>query len=392
MLILDAGDVVYGTAGYAKLKADFYARSLPYMAYDAVGMGEMEARFVKESGSSRPYGDSVPIINANVEDASSGKLLAAEPYVIRKTPAGVRVGIISVLGERLIEPDAQQRLGIRVLPPAEALRRHLEKLRKKSDLVILLSHADAESSKRLASEVQGVDVIISGHMSGVSQEAPEQIGTAPFMQTRPSGKYVGKLALEIGADGKIASFAGEYAAMGSDLEDDPEIVKLLAQHDEGLQKYYVSLRAQAASYVRQQPGQPHPFVTALKCRECHVGEYDSWLKMDHAKAFESLRKDSRTADPECVSCHTTGFKSKGGFTSEAATPQFRAVQCEACHGPGVIHARRPAKGFGAVSQLTCVQCHNPARSPEFKYAEYVQRIAHRSGNSGDSASHASEAK
>ena len=368
MLVLDVGDVVPDFAGYAEVKAEFFARALPYMGYDTVGMGESEVRLVSEGGKLRPYGDSVAAICANVADASTGKLLATQPYIVRKTPAGLGIGIISVLGDELIDAGTRDKLGIRVLPPAETLRQYLGEIRKESDLVILLSHTGLEEAKQLAGQVAGIDVILSGH-SSFAAEGPERVGNTLLMQARWGGGYVGKLVLDIGADRKISSFAGEYVAMDRNLEDDPEIAKLTRRHDADMLQYYTDVRERGQR-------EPRPFVSSSKCRECHVKEYDSWSSTAHARAFESLRKDNRTADPDCAVCHTTGFTSKGGFTSEVATPQLRSVQCEACHGPGAIHAGRPAEGYGAVSRAACTQCHNPANSPEFDYEEYKKRIVH----------------
>jgi len=126
------------------------------------------------------------------------------------------------------------------------------------------------------------------------------------------------------------------------------------------------------------PRSPKPFVGASKCAECHAKESESWQKTGHAKAFVDLSKDNRQTDAECLSCHTTGFKVKGGFTSESATAHLKDVQCEACHGPGVMHSRRPQKGYGAVSEMTCLQCHDPANSPKFEYKTYLGKVVHTS--------------
>jgi len=348
------------------------------MGYDALGMGEWEVRFIKESGRAMPYGDSIPMICANVVDSSTGKLLVPAPYIVKKTPSGLKVGIMSVVGDNLLDPQVQADLQIRIVPPAEALRKYVKDLRKKCDLVILLSHTQLEATKQLASEVPGIDIVLGGHTSSATSETLEQIGSVTLMRTKSLGKHVSKLVLDISADRKIASSTGEYVAMGSDIGDDPDMVKLVAQHDKDLADHYERARSLRAADSTQsyQPRDPRPFVSSLKCRECHAKEYGSWLSTGHAKAFASLSKDNRTNDPECLSCHTTGFKSKGGFRSAIGTPQFGGVQCEACHGPGVIHVRRPGKGYGAVLQSSCTQCHDTSKSPDFDFNAYKDRIAH----------------
>jgi len=382
VLLLDAGDVISGSEEYARIKADFASKALPGMGYDAVGMGEMEARYVKELQSRKPYGD-IPLISANLTDEKTRKPIGSDQYVIKKTRLGLKVGIISVLAPFLVDVSLQQRAGVSISPAADVLKREFKRLRDRSDLVILLSHGDLDGARRLAQDFPGIDVIIVGHCnSSTIQEKPEQIGTTLLMTTRTSGKYLGKLALDIGADRKIAGYSGEYVPMDATLQDDPEMTKLVAEQDKTIEDYYARMRLQYVRYNpvdSTQPRSPQPFVTATKCRECHLSEYNSWQKTKHQTAFEALRKDKKTADPECISCHTTAFKAKGGFLSEYATPQFKGVQCEVCHGPGVMHSRKPAKGYGAVIQSTCGQCHDRANSPKYDFQVYKALIIHEKG-------------
>ena len=373
---MDVGDVVQGADQYARIKADFYSRALSQMKYDAVGVGETELRYFSESRTDKPYGD-VPLICANVT-LDSKKLFASKPYIVRQTSSGLKVGIIAVLGNQVVYPAIQRQAGVTVIPPEEMLAKQVAEVRKKADLVILLSHA-GEQSRKFA-DIPGIDIILSGHVGGAVMEAPEKIGNALYMTTKGSGKYIGKLVLDIGADKKIAGFTGEYVPLNKSYQDDPDLAKLVADQDKALEAYYATMRAQMTRPSPRQPNEPHipqPFVSAVKCRECHASEHASWSNTGHARAFEALRKDNRRTDPDCLSCHTTGFKSPGGFTSEIATPHLAGVQCEACHGPGVIHSRKPAKGYGMVLQSACLQCHDRANSPTFDRKTYVAKIAHK---------------
>lgn len=365
--MLDTGDAITGTGRYARIKADFYAQVFARMAYDAVGVGEIEAKLMSESGQPNLYGDSVGTVCANLVDFSTGKLLASKPYVVRTTKGGLKVGIISVVGEEYIGASSP---GMRALPPMETVAKYMEELRGKSDFVIVISHGEA-TARRIAADVPGIDVILSGHSVGPAADKPEQIGSVIFMRSKSQGESVGKLALDIGEDGKITSFTGERAELNSDIKDDPEIVRLIDQQEQALRDYYASL---ATVTVGRQ--EPKAFVASAKCGECHAAEYKAWQATQHAKAFERLRKDNRTQDSDCLQCHATGFKMPGGFTSEEATPEMKGVQCESCHGTGIAHVRKPAKGYGLVFESTCKRCHTYAKSPDFEYNEYKRQIIH----------------
>ncbi len=368
-LILDTGDVIAGTGRQAEIKQALYSQALPYMGYDAVGMGDIEARYVKEGGKTRIFGENVPLITANVVDSEKGNLIGDEAFVIKTTREGLRIGITSILGDSIIHPTIQERLGIRILPTVETARKQIETLREKCDLVIVLSHTGYDAAKDLASKVTGIDVILGGHNTGKEMETFERVGNTILMTTRSNGKYLGKLVLDIGEDGGIKNATGEYIALGKECGEDEEMERLVAKHDAELREYLTSL-SQASSptgyiapKVYYEPRAPQPYVSALKCRECHLKQYEAWVETPHARAFETLRKEHKENDPACTSCHTTGFQ-LNQTNSSMSTNRFWGVQCEACHGPGVIHVRRPGKPFGAVLQSRCLECHDATRQPK----------------------------
>lgn len=383
MLLLDTGDVLNGVGEYANIKAQFYAKAFPYLHYDAVGIGEMEAQYMREFSNQYPFSKDVAVVNANITDTSTNKPLTHDAYVIRRTKNGLNVGIISIISELLLDQGMQKRISVQPSPEKEALQRELAGLRAKCDIVILLYHGDYQAAKSLASEFPDIDIVLDGHPGVVNHLGEsEQVGKTTLMAVKPSGKYVGRLVLDISADRKIANIASDYAPMDTSYQDDPEMAKLLTQDDKSIEDYYARVRMQYARYGSDpgQPRLPQPFVSTSKCRTCHAAEFDSWSKTGHAKSFDALKKTNSTHDPQCVTCHTTGYQLKGGFTSEEATPDLTQVQCETCHGPGVIHSRRPAKGYGLIMQSTCVQCHDRADSPHFDYDVYRTRILHKVGD------------
>jgi len=156
------------------------------------------------------------------------------------------------------------------------------------------------------------------------------------------------------------------------------------------------------------------------CKSCHFKEWKSWKKTKMAGAFEVLkpgaaaetkvklkfdpRKDY-TEDPNCLSCHTTGYGLPGGYRIprnarykvRKAAEQTRGGTCEACHGPGSIYAplhkdvddnARPytqeefyAAGENRVDKWVCMRCHNrrnPTAGPDyhFDFKEHKDKNTH----------------
>ena len=112
------------------------------------------------------------------------------------------------------------------------------------------------------------------------------------------------------------------------------------------------------------------------CRRCHLKQYRSWEKTTHATAFETLPEENRS-DPDCVTCHVTGFGEATGFTSIAG------VGCEVCHGPGSLYTDKEtmasreasvAAGLIVPDEKTCLACHND-ESPNFSGFNYEEFLA-----------------
>lgn len=135
------------------------------------------------------------------------------------------------------------------------------------------------------------------------------------------------------------------------------------------------------------------FVGTIGCA-CHSVEINSWSRSSHKKAFKLLKLQNRklkrikamkkagvdpekdyTADKKCLKCHTTGFKSKGGFVSIEKTPELIGIGCEMCHGPGSeyreLHienkfTRADAMEAGQIfpaEENPCAECHEAKDNP-----------------------------
>lgn len=140
------------------------------------------------------------------------------------------------------------------------------------------------------------------------------------------------------------------------------------------------------------------YVGSTKCKMCHIKQHKAWAETPHAKAFINLQKAEQaaaeamaekikvklTAKPatmdECVKCHVTGFKLAGGYPAadSAKTAVVAMVGCEACHGPGSLHASAPMaekkKMINKAGTGMCKQCHTPEMSPKFDAAEWAKKV------------------
>lgn len=122
------------------------------------------------------------------------------------------------------------------------------------------------------------------------------------------------------------------------------------------------------------------FVGSEACRDCHLREYEDWLRTPHAQAFTLLEQEGEADNGTCQPCHTTGYGRPGGFMGLQVTPDRVHVGCESCHGPGEDHVRDPRKnGLPAVEEETCRRCHTPEQELFFDFARKLPLVNHRGG-------------
>ena len=132
-----------------------------------------------------------------------------------------------------------------------------------------------------------------------------------------------------------------------------------------------------------QPPEPRSsaFAASSACVGCHVSETARWAYSDHTRAWQSLVVRREDTNVECVGCHSTGFGQPGGFgeLTRANVGRFKAVQCEACHGPMAGHPDDPSVVPHPVTEETCLRCHDPANSPDFEFETYLRRATCQGG-------------
>ncbi len=234
---------------------------------------------------------------------------------------------------------------------------------KKGRLNVLLTDKKASEVN-----VPGWDVVISS--SGEELKEPLKKGNAIYISGYPKGEKLGVLTLELGKNHRVTSHSHKWEALGKDVADDPLVRGILNEYDRKV--------AELAKAEEKKPVAGGQYLGAESCMECHQPHYDTWLSTKHSSAFKRLEEVGKSRDPECVVCHSVGFREEGGFVSREATPGLANVQCESCHGPGREHAKdfRPMRPLGDATEGLCLKCHTPENSPQFDLKEYYERIKH----------------
>lgn len=159
------------------------------------------------------------------------------------------------------------------------------------------------------------------------------------------------------------------------FQEDPRM-KAEAEALKGqIQQEYAHILASASTPI----GPEEDAKTVLSdndCRHCHEGAWSAWAKTSHAKAFTTLIERKVDKNPECVSCHSTGFDKERRLLELQGGTARPNVLCSACHGHRPLHLKDP-KGYPmeiGLQREACVGCHDPKNSPGFSFGPYIQAI------------------
>jgi len=232
LLLLDAGDSLFGDRFLGQqTQGKGIVEAMNLLGYDAMVLGGGDMRLGLDTLRQRMAEAEFPFLSANVV-LSGTETLLTEPYIIKEM-GDHRVAIIG-----LTEPgaaDAAQGT-IAVLNPIEAARRYVAEVSAKASIIIVLSHIGMEENMKLAGEVEGIDLIVSGagHVLQ-SQALQNEIAETLIVQAEVSspghaGRMVGVAKLQIDSQGEIKTYQWATVSLTPDFADDPEMRALLSRY------------------------------------------------------------------------------------------------------------------------------------------------------------------
>jgi len=328
------------------------------MKYDALALGEREMALGDDFVLKEMPKSGIPVVATNLD--YEGKPAADPEFIIERE--GIKIGVLGLTID--MTKIGQENWLIR--DPFEAVKEALPRLRERVDLIVLLSHLGYRQSVALSDNFQGIDVILVGHQ-GQRVKTPIAVGGSILTQSGDKGKYLGRLDITFDRkERKVVDFKGELIALDPKIPDDEEMAKLYAEYQE---KVKGMVKGEIEGRKGEDGVKTTEYMGAAWCRSCHAEQYKEWSNTPHAEAYFTLRRDGEEYNPECVGCHTTGYR-KGGFVTVEETPTLVNVQCEACHGPSSTHVADKGKSpLVAQSSPVCQACHTGERGEGFVYEE-----------------------
>ncbi len=167
-----------------------------------------------------------PLLACNCYIKASGELAYPAFTVIERS--GVRIGVIGIAAtilDKTMPPQFSE--GLRFTLGNEELPGHIRTLRERErvDLVVVLSHLGFPQDVKLAAEVSGIDVLLSGHTHNRMEE-PLVVNGATIIQSGCHGSFVGRLDVEIDG-GQVAVIDHQLIHVDASIPADPDMERLI---------------------------------------------------------------------------------------------------------------------------------------------------------------------
>lgn len=374
---LDLGGLVKRFGPQTDIKFHSTLDGMRIMGYDVVALGPGDLRLPE--GELLAEQDTFVSANVNV-------LIPLPRYKVIER-GGRKIGVTAVFGKSY---QAQiNNAAVEFLPLDESLELVVHKLQEteKCDFLVLLSHAPKDESLELAKRFPQFRVVVTA--GGAPEPPPRPVpidGSDRWLvEIGHKGMYVGVIGLFDGGEEQVRY---ELVPLDARFEDSHDMIQVLANY-QGLLK---SLGLEGLEVRTQSHPSGHKFVGSNQCAACHSAATKVFEQTPHAHALDTLVKldPQRHFDPECLSCHVTGWEPQrffpftGGYLDLEKTPNLQHNGCENCHGPGSAHVaaetgetqvndgqreslRDALRMTLEQAEKKCQECHDLDNSPHFNF-------------------------
>ena len=227
VLLLDGGDTWQGSYTSLKTQGADMVAAMKALQPDAM-VGHWEFTFGKDRVDELINEMGYPFLGSNCFDTEW------EERVFESTAYFERGGVnVAVIGQHFpYTPIANPRylvegwsFGIR----PEEIQNNIDEARENgAEIVVLLSHNGFDVDQKLAAELDGLDVILTGHTHDAVPEAI-RIGNTLVLSSGSHGKYLGRIDLKV-ENGRVVDASSTLIPVFSDvITPDPEMTSLITE-------------------------------------------------------------------------------------------------------------------------------------------------------------------
>jgi len=221
VIALDNGDTIHGTFPAVNSNGDALVPILNTLAFDAM---TAHWEFAYGPNNFKKIVDKLdyPMLAINCYNKFTSKLVFPPFKVIECD--GLCVGIIGIAAT-IVDKTMPKHFskGICFTLGNKELPYYIKHLRENEgvDLIVVVSHLGYPQELKLAEEVEGIDVLLSGHTHNRVYEAVV-VNNAIVMQSGCHGSFIGKLDLQV-ENRRVQDFRHELININESIKPDPEV-------------------------------------------------------------------------------------------------------------------------------------------------------------------------
>lgn len=384
-----------------EVKLQMIASGFEKMGYAAVGLGPSDLGL--STSELAGIVANLPFVSANVSVYERETGLVPAYRVVNA--GGMKIGVTQIVSDsaqrKILASDIQKE------PVDAALAKVSAQLKaEKCDFNVLLAYATPEECEAIAKKHPGFNLVVHGELHGEPEREIRQIRNTNTFLAGVGYKGMHVTAVGIFEDPKAPNkrlLKYQRVPLDARFSDSKDGLQLLADYQRALET--IGLKGLEIT-PKPYPGN-REFVGSSACGDCHSRAYEKWLETPHAHATESIvnpkeRGVPRHHDPECLSCHVTGWNPQGyypyrtGYLDLKTSEHLLGNGCENCHGPGKAHVDAESGGSASEAELKrlretmrlplasakkkCLECHDLDNSPEFQnegaFEKYWEAVKH----------------
>ncbi|KAG5325745.1 5NTD protein, partial [Pseudoatta argentina] len=243
-IFLNAGDTYQGTAWFNEYKWKAVAWFMNLLAPDAISLGNHEFDNGVEGLIPFIQNATYPILTTNLDLSEEPGLAATN---LKNSTIlivnGKKIGVIGYL-----TPDTKilSSTGKVIFKDeVECIREEVKKLKKQGvDILIALGHSGFKTDKKIAQEVEDIDLVIGGHTNtflyrGKSPDVEVPEGFYPTEIMQKSGrkvyvvqayaytKYLGNFSVSFDIKGEVTHIEGNPILVDAKMEQAEDVVRLI---------------------------------------------------------------------------------------------------------------------------------------------------------------------
>lgn len=284
--VVDAGDFTMGTMFHTLAqKRAFELNLLNRIGYDVLTLGNHEfdmkprgianilraaekGKFLHEIVASNIIFSSVNAGDDSLYEAYQDKLI--KEYTVKKY-SGLKVGFFGLLGKDAAfkSPYASP---LRFGDQVKTAKKVVKKLREKEgvDIVVCLSHSGLfrkgrfSEDEKLANEVSGIDIIVSGH-SHTATKKPVKIKNTIIVQTGYHGTAIGVLDVEKEDKFKVNSY--KLVKIDDSIQSDLSVLRVISDFRDEIDEKFFSKHGYKSRDVIGETD----FDLVKKAEDCSLG-------------------------------------------------------------------------------------------------------------------------